>query len=103
MIGRKAGLSVVTSSVTADGGNIATIYQKGKAAPPVSGEIPGNYERVSAIVRNHTTLRHLFSQYPYVRPLRTLAARMTERQATRTRQTPKEILDGLIASDRRAA
>lgn len=103
MIGRKAGLSVVTSSVTADGGNIATIYQKVKSAVPVSGEIPGNYDRVAAIVRNHTTLRHLFSQYPYVRPLRTFAARMTEGQATRIRQTPKEILDGLIASDRRAA
>ena len=101
--GKKAGFSIVRSWVSSDGGNVATIFQKGKSILPVSGEIPGNYTRVARIVRNHTTLRHLLSHYPYARPFRSLAARMTERRATRTHQTPKEILDGLIASERRAA
>ena len=103
MVGRKAGLEVVSSFATPDRANITTIFQKGKAAPKVSGEIPGNYQRVSAIVSGHSALRHMLSLYPYVRPFRSLALRMQERRAIRKIQTPKEILDTLIASELRAA
>ncbi len=101
MVGRKAGYSVASSSVSSDGGNISVVFQKGSTSALASGEIPGNYERVSSIVRRQTSFRHLFTPYPYVRPFHKIAARMEERRATRNMKSPREILDGLIASELR--
>jgi len=97
MMGRRAGYTVVSSSASSDGGNITVISQKTDATPSVSGEIPGNYERVASILRRHTAFRHLFSSYPYTRPLRKLAARAEEQRSVRSRRSPKEVLDALIA------
>ena len=101
MLGRKVGYNVVSSSVSADGGNITVVFQKGGTAPPVSGEIPGNYERVSSLVRCHTALRHLLSRYPYTRPFRKIAERLEELRAVRKTMSAREILDGLIAGELR--
>jgi SAM-dependent methyltransferase len=101
MAGRKAGYGVASSSVSSDGCTITVVFQRGSTSGPRSAEIPGNYERVSSIVRRHTALRHLFSPYPYARPFHKIAARIEERRATRKTTSPREILDGLIASELR--
>lgn len=96
-LARRAGYSVVSSSTSADGGNITVIGQKTSAPPPASGELPGNYDRVASILRRHTAVRHLFSRHPYERPLRKLAARLAEQRSARLHRTPREVMDALIA------
>ncbi|MCS6874271.1 MAG: class I SAM-dependent methyltransferase [Pyrinomonadaceae bacterium] len=96
MLGRKAGYSVVNSWISSDGGNIMVIFQKNNELAPVSVKIPGNYERVSCIIRNHTYLRHLFTYFPYVRPFQKIAARIEEQRAVRKLESPREILDALV-------
>jgi 2-polyprenyl-3-methyl-5-hydroxy-6-metoxy-1,4-benzoquinol methylase len=97
MTGRKAGYKVVSTTVSDDGGNVSVIYQKADDVPPVTGEIPGNYERVRAIVRGHTALKHAFSKYPYIRPFRKIAQRLDERRAISQETSPKAILEGIVA------
>ena len=82
--------------MSSDGGNITVIARRSDSAPSVSGEIPGNSARVSAILRRHTTWRHLWSRYPYVRPLRKLVARLEEQRSVRTRRPAQEVLDALL-------
>lgn len=101
MVGRKAGYSVINSSVSPDGGNITVVFQKGSTSAPALAEIPGNYERVSSIVCRHTSFRHLFTPFPYVRPFHKIAARREERRAIRKLMSPREILDGLVVRELR--
>jgi SAM-dependent methyltransferase len=96
--GRRAGFSVESSGTSRDGGVIWAIFQKPVAPlPAVPGAIPGNYERVRRVLRRHTTLRHAFSRYPYIRPLAKLAVRIDEWRHVRTASRPTEILDALVA------
>ena len=99
MAGRKSGYRVISRAETFDGGNLIVVFQRDDQAAPVSGAIPGNYERIWAIVRGHTWFRHLRSRFPYVRPLRKIAARLDEYRGVRNDQSPKQILDDLIARE----
>jgi len=101
MAGRKAGYSVMSSSLSPDGGNITALFQKSVAPSPASAAIPGNFERVSAIVNGHTPLRHLFSPHPYARLIGKVASQIEERREARKAATPREILDNLIAKELR--
>ncbi len=97
MTGRKAGYDVVSTFVSDDGGNVAVLFKKSDSVVPVSGEIPGNYERVRDIVKGHTALSHAFSRFPYLRPFRKIAQRLDERSAISRETSPKAILEGLVA------
>ena len=97
MLGRKAGYRVLSSTVSADGGILEVIFEKSDMDATLSGEIPGNFERLRSILRRHTAWRHLLSRYPYVRPFQRLAARVDEYWHAR-KGSPKELLDALIAS-----
>jgi len=99
MAGIKAGYGVVSSVLSPDGGNITVLFHKRNAPAPVSGGIPGNYERVRSIVLRHTPLRHLFSAYPYSRLIRKVAAQFEERREAQKAVAPQEILDGLVARE----
>ena len=96
LTGRKAGYQVVSTTVSDDGGNVSVIFQKADDVPPVTGEIPGNYERVRDIVRGHTPLKHAFSKFPYIRPFRKLAQRLDEARAIKNESAPKAILESLV-------
>lgn len=98
MLGRRAGYSVVRGFTSPDGGNITVIFQKTTEVPAASGEIPGNYERVAGILNRHTALRHAFSRYPYIRPLRKLGGRIEEYLKVRSGRAPKEVLDSFVRS-----
>ena len=101
MAGRKAGYRVVSSLASSAGGNITVVFQKENAVTAVSGEVPGNFARVSGIVRGHTFFRHLFTRHPYVRPFHRLATWVDGRRAVCNATSPKEILEGLIARELR--
>ena len=98
MLGRRAGYSVVRGFTSPDGGNITVIFKKTSDVPPASGEIPGNYERVAGILSRHTALRHAFSRFPYIRPLRKLGDRFEEYRKVRSGLAPKEVLDSFVKS-----
>lgn len=99
MLGRRAGLSVVSSQVSSDGGNVTVIFRSSDATPPASAEVPGNYGRVSYVIRRHTPLRHLLSPHPYVRPMRKIVARIDEWRHARAACSSKAILDRLISHE----
>ena len=100
MMARRAGYAVVGDAVSSDGGNITVIVRRSETALASSVEIPGNYEKVSAILRQHTTWRHAFSRHPYVRPLRKLAARLEEQRKVRRHRSATEMLDALVSDAR---
>lgn len=100
-MGRRAGYEVSSSGASADGGNIWATFIKSDVTPAVSGEIPGNYDRVSRILRSHTALRHALSRFPYQRPLAKLAARLAEARDLRQQTSARDILDTLVAASRR--
>jgi 2-polyprenyl-3-methyl-5-hydroxy-6-metoxy-1,4-benzoquinol methylase len=93
-LGKAAGLEVVHSHVSSDGGNIGSIFRKPEtpSSTPASRAIPGNYQRVKRIVDGHTNLGHLFSPYPYIRPFRSLARALDEKRGCAGNPSPKEIL-----------
>jgi 2-polyprenyl-3-methyl-5-hydroxy-6-metoxy-1,4-benzoquinol methylase len=97
MMGRRAGYTVIEESTSGDGGIISVVFRKADGPPIESGAIPGNYERVASRLRRHTTVSHLFSRYPYVRPLQKLRARFEEQRGVWPRRPPREVLDRLIA------
>jgi len=99
MTGRKSGYRVISRATSFDGGNITVVFERDDAVAAVSGEIPGNCARVAAIVRGQTWLRHLGSPFPYLRPLRKIAARLDESRGIRNHPSPQQILDGLIAGE----
>jgi SAM-dependent methyltransferase len=99
-VARRAGFEAVRTSTSADAGNLIAIFrphQKNPAIEPgaLSG-IPGNYARVSRIIRSHTAAGYYLSATPYVGPIRRLRAFFKDKAATRGRATAREVLDGII-------
>lgn len=101
--GERAGFTVVSRFTSADGGNIMVVWRKTQVSPATSSSwaIPGNYARVAAILRGHTTLRHVFSRYPFIRPFRKLASGLEEQRRVRMYRSPRDILDAVIAENAR--
>lgn len=100
-MGRRAGCAVVGSSTSPDGGNISAVFRKVESTPAESGEIPGNFDRVRSVLRRHTTVRHLLTRYPYVRPVAKLAARLEEHRRASAQRPARAILDDLMTDARR--
>ncbi|MDT4898290.1 MAG: hypothetical protein QOH25_3367 [Acidobacteriota bacterium] len=95
--GEKAGFIVHQTTLSADGGVITTIFRKAANAAQLTGEIPGNYERIRAILNSHTRLGHYLSPHPYIRPLRKLRQHLEETRAIKNFQDGREVLDSLVA------
>lgn len=99
-MGRCAGYAVHSSGTTTDGGNIWVTLMKVDLFDSPSAALPGNYHRVRTILDRHTGLRHGLSTYPYVRPLKKLATRVSEWRAVRSSSGPARLLDTLIGEHR---
>lgn len=95
-IGRKAGFEVYKTILTPDKGVLITTFKRIESAPEISGEIPGNYERVRSIVAHHTTLSHYLTLAPYTRPLHKAQQYNGEMKAIKGRANGKEVLDSII-------
>lgn len=95
----KAGLRPVTSGLSDDGGNITAVFHPDVASAGAERDwsLPGNHQRVAAIVRGHTRLRHWLSPHPYRRALRRLRRMLAERRATRGDASGRQLLDALYA------
>ncbi len=92
LLAEKTGFSVVQSALSEDGGNLTLIAQKSEIAhAPLT--IAGNYEKVFAIVKNHTVLNHYLSPFPYLRLIGKVGKIFDERNATAKFTDAKNVLD----------
>jgi SAM-dependent methyltransferase len=93
----KADFLVRDTAVSSDGGTVTVVGEKAAKRNASAGvDAPGNYERVVAILRRHTNLRHLLSGYPLRRVFAKLAQRCSEYWRTRGRTPTPQILDDLL-------
>lgn len=93
----KAGLSVESHVISADGGNI-TMIAKNTDMPMNRGivaPIPGNAEKIVKTIRAHTPLRHYLGLSPYARFFRRMARAFREKNKVRRFSGGKLLLDAL--------
>ena len=95
-IGRKAGFAVHKLQVSSDGGVITAIFRKEQNAEQISGEIPGNYEKILKTLKHHTALSHYLTSNPYIRPVRRLQKSIDEALTVRKDTTGKDLLDRIV-------
>jgi 2-polyprenyl-3-methyl-5-hydroxy-6-metoxy-1,4-benzoquinol methylase len=101
MAGRQAGLEVVRTFTSEDGGNVMCVYRKPEAeSPPPDGRVPGHATEVAALLRGHTALKHALTAAPYVRPVTRLLRRGREKKVLAKRQEPRALLDAAAAQIR---
>ncbi|NOZ39238.1 MAG: class I SAM-dependent methyltransferase [Planctomycetes bacterium] len=99
-LGAKAGLAVHASKLVTSENHIHLTFQKRELSNSQNENytLPGNYQRVSEILKRHTTLRHYVSTVPYTRFVSKQSQYRTERRAVRSDASPREIADALIAT-----
>ncbi len=96
-LGEKVGFTEVEHKVSADGANITVFFQKSAATAannlPIA--IPGNAERITNIVSNHTAYKHYLTAWPYQRFINRMAKAIGEKLATANFVSGKDLLDRL--------
>jgi SAM-dependent methyltransferase len=99
-LARKHGLYETKHLISRDGGNITMFLTR--IEPLIEDHyeaaIPGNYEWVSRIVRQHSNLRRYLTPLPYVRVWQRLCRSLMERRETQDATTGKVLLDTLYSS-----
>ena len=96
LLAEKTGFSVVQSVLSEDGGNLTLIAQKSEITnAPLA--IAGNYEKVFAIVKNHTVLNHYLSSFPYLRLIGKVRKIFDECQAVAKFTDAKDVLDSCFS------
>jgi 2-polyprenyl-3-methyl-5-hydroxy-6-metoxy-1,4-benzoquinol methylase len=96
-LARKAGYTVLETSISSDAGNVAVFLQKAGEPSGFDGRIPGNCDRIVGILARHTKLRHYLSAHPYDRALSKAARVFDEWRATKRFRSRAAILDALVA------
>lgn len=99
----RSGLQQLASRLSEDGGNLTAVFRPDAAQAAADGKLPGNHDRVAAIVRRHTPVAHLLSPHPYRRALRRLTRTVAERWAVRGSASGRALLDPLYARARGGA
>jgi SAM-dependent methyltransferase len=95
-LGRKAGFEPVRTTTSSDGGNLTSVFRAAPGAQPPRCDA-ANYARVARVVKGHTSLKYYCSSSPYAGPVTRLRAYLADRRAAQGCDTPKEVLDRLIA------
>lgn len=98
-LAEKSGLQEAWHTISNDGGNI-TMFLRQKDTPisAVCGAaIPGNFQRVCAIVRGHTSFHHCLTLTPYLRTWQRLRRSLGERRETVNFKNGKQLCDSLYA------
>ncbi len=95
--GELAGLSVVRSETSPDGGALYMVFRPAPGRARPSGEIPGAYERVWRLERRRAAWRYWLSPGTYTRACRRVRRMAEERLAARRYSTGRAILDSVAA------
>jgi len=94
--GRRAGLHVLSTFTSEDGGNVSAIFQRSALPAGTAGTpLADNAARVASFLRQHTAIAHVFTPHPYARPLAKLRRRWRERRAIARFQDGKTLLQHL--------
>jgi SAM-dependent methyltransferase len=98
----RAGLRETSHTISGDGGNVTLFFERStpQANDPGAIRIPGNFERISSIVRNHTALRHYMTPKPYVRAWKRIFRSLSEKRGTSGFAGAKAMLDSLYSRAR---
>jgi len=98
----RAGLALVRSTLSPDGGNITAVFRAAldAAVPPVA--LAGNHDFVAGVVCAHTPRRYWLSAHPYRRFARRMARTIGERMQTRSAVSGRELLDALYTQAQRS-
>jgi 2-polyprenyl-3-methyl-5-hydroxy-6-metoxy-1,4-benzoquinol methylase len=96
-LARKAGYTILETSISSDGGNVAVFLQKAGEPSGFDGRIPGNRDRIVGVLAGHTKLGHYLSAHPYGRALRKSARALDEWRVTKRFRSRVDILDALVA------
>ncbi len=93
-LAEKSSLHEAGHTISSDGGNITMFLRRTDSPIGDSGGAPihGNYQRVSAIVRGHTSLRHYLTLTPYRRVLQRFRRSYAEKRQTACFQSGKDLL-----------
>lgn len=96
-LAKKSGFTMMTHSISADGGNITIITQRNSShgVARCELEIPGNSEEIIRIVRSHTPLQHYMTANPYARLLRRVRKHFLEKRGIANFTGGKQLLDQL--------
>lgn len=95
-LGRKAKFEPVQTTMSPDGGNLTCVFRAvAEAQPPRFGS--ADYTRVAGVVKHHTLLQYYCSASPYTGPVSRLRAYLADRRAALGCETPKQVLDKLLA------
>lgn len=80
-----------------DGGNVTLFFKKAEsvADQAASWGIPENAERITAIVRGHTNLRHYMRAAPYLRFIKRMTRSLFENRDVKGFENNKSLLDQL--------
>jgi len=94
--GRRAGLSVVTTFTSEDGGNVTAVFEKPETSVEAApSPLADNADRIARILRDHTAFAHAFTAHPYTRPIQKLRRQWDERQAIARFSDGKTLLQHL--------
>ena len=103
-LGLESGLAPVASQVSGDGVNIEVIFVRDDRldlpASVIRAHTDGYGQRVAAVLRSHTPIRHYLSVHPARRLATRLVRQIGERAAVRHPAGPRVILDALVAQAR---
>ncbi|OAH96442.1 methyltransferase type 11 [Methylomonas methanica] len=96
-MGEKAGLVEDRHVFSEDGGNVTLFFKKAEpvADQAASWGIPENAERITAIVRGHTNLRHYMRAAPYLRFIKRMTRSLFENRHVKGFENNKSLLDQL--------
>ncbi|NOV31982.1 class I SAM-dependent methyltransferase [Methylomonas sp. ZR1] len=96
-MGEKAGLVEDMHLFSEDGGNVTLFFKKAEhpADQAMGWGIPENAERISAIVRGHTNLRHYMRAAPYLRFIKRMSRSLFENRDVKGFDNNKSLLDQL--------
>lgn len=99
-LGEKAQLGVHGSQLVTAERHLHVTFQK--MALGLYGQddfqLPGNYQRIMAILKRHSPWRHYRSRVPYLRLLQKQSQYLAERRGIRGMHSPRAIADSLITS-----
>lgn len=77
-MGIKTGFAVRHRYTSPDTGIIRVVFQKTTFPKKSLPDLRYNYTQVREFLKRRTLLKHLFSRYPYIRPLKKIGARFNE-------------------------
>jgi 2-polyprenyl-3-methyl-5-hydroxy-6-metoxy-1,4-benzoquinol methylase len=91
-VGEAAGLRVVTSVFSGDGGNVTCVFRRDTDEPRLPEGLARQASRTRSILAAHTPLRHYLSTKPYGRALSRLRRRWQEDRVLRRHRTMEDLL-----------